>query len=63
MPNTAEYNKRYYETNKEIYLEKRKEACYCSVCCSFHPKDYYGKHLRTKKHTTKCPSSYSLAPQ
>ena len=50
---TAEYHKQYYETNKEIYLERRKEPCYCGVCFTFHPKDYYGKHLRTKKHIAK----------
>ena len=46
-----EYQKQYYEANKKIYLKKRKESCYCNVCFTF--QDYFGKHLKTKKHILK----------
>ncbi len=50
MKNSKEYNHNYYLKYCDIILEKRKECKYCGLCMEFYPRDYFNKHLLTRKH-------------
>lgn len=50
MEDKKEYNKKYYEKNKEYfktYMSKIKHCEYCNVDCKMN---YWSLHIKTKKH-------------
>jgi len=46
-----QYNKPYYEENKERILKMVGEKMMCEYCSKAVRKDYVHKHVRTPKHT------------
>jgi hypothetical protein len=47
--NTQEYNKMYYDKNKQRILEKMQEKTVCEICNSSVSKSHMNRHLKTKK--------------
>ena len=45
-----EYNKHYYEKNKERILKGMNEKVYCKYCNREYAKHRYDKHCRSTKH-------------
>ena len=47
---TKEYNKKYYEKNREKHLNNLKQKIYCDCCHVEISKVNINKHNQTKKH-------------
>lgn len=54
-----EYNKKYYEINKEKFITKATAKVKCNICNKEFSSVNYPKHLRTDKHSLK-ESIYNL---
>lgn len=50
MSKTSEYNKLYYQKNKERILKQILEKVECDVCHCFVAKCNMNKHIKSNKH-------------
>lgn len=48
--NTPEYNKKYYENNKNKFSEYMNKIKHCEICNKDFKANYYYEHIKTVKH-------------
>ena len=48
--NSKEYNRKYYQANRDKILESISVYVRCECCCNYYPKSNLRVHLKTNKH-------------
>ena len=52
MPtNTQIYNKKYYNSNRQVILDKMKEPIKCDICNTHISRSNFPKHLESRRHS------------